>query len=117
MGIEFIRSRGGKPYAKRWADGLDRTKSPQLIGMELTGESRTITAVLTPGGAPKTGATVLVQATGAGDLLIYDGLKAVARIAAPPAGVTADVTQHHGMIQAVVERVGGLGQTVELRLK
>lgn len=117
MGIEFIRSRGGKAYVKRWADGLERTKTPQLIGIELTGEARSVTAVLASSEAPKAGTTVLVQATGAGDLVVCEGLKTVARVPVPPPDVTANLAQHHGVAKAVVERVGALGGTVELKFQ
>lgn len=117
MGIDFIRSKGGKPYVKRWADGLDRTRRPQLLSVELTSESRSVTAELTPGCVPQAGAPVLVQSTGGGDLVVYEGLKAVARIVAPPPGVTARLAQCHGIAPALVERVGGFGRTVEIKLK
>ena len=72
MGIDFIRNTSGKPYTKRWAKGLDRTKSPTLMDVSLSEEGRTLTAKLAAKGAARQGATVLVQSKGA-DLVVLDG--------------------------------------------
>lgn len=116
MGIDFIRNASGKPYTKRWAKGLDRTKSPTLMDVSLSEEGRTLTAKLAAKGAAHEGATVLVQSKGA-DLIVVDGLRQVASISNPPASVRAAVEARQGMAPAVVERVGVLGTTAEIKLK
>jgi hypothetical protein len=116
MGIDFIRNTSGKPYTKRWAKGLDRTKSPTLMDVSLSDEGRTLTAKLAAKGAARQGATVLVQSKGA-DLVVLDGLRQVASIANPPASVRAAIEARQGMAPAVVERVGVLGTTAEIKLK
>ena len=116
MGIDFIRNASGKPYLKRWAKGLDRTKSPTLMDISLSEESRTFTAKLTGKGAACQGATVLVQLRGP-DLIVLDGLRQVGCIANAPASVRATVEARQGMAAAVVERVGVLGATAEIKLK
>ena len=116
MGIEFIRNASGKPYIKRWAKGLDRTKSPTLMDVSLSEEGRTLTVKLAAKGAARQGATVLVQSKGS-DLVVFDGLREVGTIADPPATVRAAVEARQGMAPAVVERVGVLGATAEIKLK
>lgn len=116
MGIEFIRNASGKPYNKRWAKGLDRTKAPTLMDVSLSEESRTLTAKLTAKGAPCQGATVLIQSKGT-DFIVYDGLRQVASITNVPPSVRAAVDARQGMAPAVVERVGILGATAEIKLK
>lgn len=116
MGIDFIRNASGKPYTKRWAKGLDRTQSPTLMDVSLSEEGRTLTANLTGAGAAREGATVLVQSKGS-DLAVMDGLRQVGSIANVPASVRAAVEARQGMAPAVVERVGVLGATAEIKLK
>jgi hypothetical protein len=116
MGIDFIRNASGDPYIKRWARGLDRTKVPTLIDISLSEESRTLTAKLTTKGAARQGATVLVQSRGP-ELVVLDGLRQVASIANAPVSVRAAVDARQGLAPAVVERVGILGLTAEIKLK
>jgi len=116
MGIEFLRNASGKPYIKRWARGIDRIKVPTLMDVAISEESRTLTAKLTAKGAARQGATVLIQSKGL-DLIVFDGLRQVASIANAPPSVRAAVDARQGMAPAVVERVGILGATAELKLK
>ncbi len=117
MGLEYIRSAAGKPYVKRWARGLDRMKTPSLLDVELSEECRTITVTLVPGCAAKPGDAFLVQSNGAGDLVVLDGHRQIARVANPPAGLAEALNTCHGMAPALVERVGSFGDTAELKLK
>jgi hypothetical protein len=116
MGIEFIRNASGKPYTKRWARGIDRIKAPTLMDVSISEESRTLTAKLTAKGAACQGATVLVQSKGS-ELVVFDGLRQVASITNAPPSVRAAVDARQGMAPAVVERVGILGATAEIKLK
>ena len=117
MGIEYIRSQAGKPYIKRWAKGLNRLKTPTLLDVNLSAESRVVTATLAPGCARKTGDAYLVQTTGSGDLVVLDGHRQIGRVADPPPGVAQALAAQHGMAPAIVERIGGFGTTAELKLK
>ena len=116
MGLDYIRSAAGKPYIKRRAKGLNRLKTPTLLDTNLSPESRIVTAMLVPGCTPKPGDAFLVQANGSGDLIVLDGHRQVARISNPPPGVTEALDAHHGMAPATVERIGGFGETAELKL-
>ena len=51
------------------------------------------------------------------DLVVFDGLRQVASIASAPPSVRAAVDARQGMAPAVVERVGILGATAEIKLK
>jgi hypothetical protein len=117
MGLEYIRSAAGKPYRKRWAKGLNRLKSPSLLDVSLSEQTRMVTATLAPGCTPKPGDSFLVQSSGKGDVLVFDGHRQVACIANPPAGLTEVLNARHGMAPAIVERVGSFGDTAELKLK
>jgi len=116
MGIEFIRSASGKPYQKRWARGLDRTKQPSLLDVRLGEEARVVTATLVTNCAPKLGASVIVQTNVAGEVVVHEGLRQIGQIARPPAGVAEAMAAQHGMAQGVVERLGAFG-TAEIKLK
>jgi hypothetical protein len=116
MGIEFIRNASGKSYSKRWAKGIDRIRTPTLMDVSMSEESRTLTAKLTAKGAARQGATVLIQSKGT-DLVMFDGLRQVASIPNAPPSVRAAVDARQGMAPAVVERVGVLGATAEIKLK
>jgi hypothetical protein len=48
---------------------------------------------------------------------VFDGLRQVASITNAPPSVRAAVDARHGMAPAVVERVGILGATAEIKLK
>ena len=104
------------PYTKRWAKGINRIKAPTLMDVSISEESRTLTAKLTAKGAACQGATVLVQSKGP-DLVVFDGLRQVASITNAPPSVRAAVDARQGMAPAVVERVGILGATADIKLK
>jgi hypothetical protein len=116
MGLEYIRSAAGKPYAKRWARGLNRLKTPTLLDVNLSAESRVVTATLAPGCTPKPGDAYLVQTNGSGDLVVLDGHRQIARITNPPASITEALGACRGMAPAVVERISSFGNTAELKL-
>lgn len=117
MGLEYIRSAAGKPYVKRWAKGLNRLKTPSLLDVRLGEECRTVTATLAPGCAAKPGDAFLVQSSRAGDFVVLDGHRQIARIANPPAGLAEALNACHGMAPATIERIGSFGDTAELKLK
>ena len=116
MGIDFIRRTSGKPYSKRWARGLDRTKSPTLFDVRLTEQGRTLTATLTRAYEPQINATVMVQVAGP-DLVVFDGLKQLARVNSAPGDVRAELVAQHGMAPAIIRRIGTFGDTIEVQLK
>ena len=66
--------------------------------------------------AQEQGATVLIQSKGA-DLVVFDGLRQVASIPNAPPSIRVAVDARQGMAPAVVERVGILGATAEIKLK
>jgi hypothetical protein len=78
MGLEYIRSAAGKPYRKRWARGLNRLKTPTLLDVALSDQTHMVTATLAPGCNPKPGVAFLVQSTGKGDLVVFDGHRQIA---------------------------------------
>jgi hypothetical protein len=117
MGIEYIRSAAGKPYKKRWAKGLDRLKSPSLLDGTLIEGARLFTARLVPGCLPKLGDRYLVQSGENGEVLVFDGHRLVASVVNAPPSLRQALETHYGVAPATVERVGGLGDTAELKLK
>jgi hypothetical protein len=117
MGLEYIRSAAGKPYKKRWAKGLNRLKSPSLLDVSLSEEARVVTATLAPGCRPKPGDRYLVQLGENGKALVFDGHRQVASVANPPPSLTQALDARHCVVPAIVERVGGFGDTADLKLK
>jgi hypothetical protein len=116
VGIDFIRGDSGKPYVKRWAKGADRAKTPGLFDVRLGEDHRAVTATLLPDCAPKPGSSVIVQSTGTGEVVVFEGLREVGRVADPPPYVTAKLETQHGMAAGVVERLGAFG-TAEIAVK
>jgi hypothetical protein len=114
MGIDFIRAAGGKPYVKRWAKGHERANTPGLFDIRFGAGTRVVTAALANDASPRAGAAVIVQRSGS-DLMVFDGLKPVGKILNPPPSMAAALDACHGLAQGVVDRVGGLGQSVEIR--
>ncbi len=114
MGIDFIRSASGKPYVKRWAKGHDRARTPGLFDIRFATETQVVTASLSSGVCPRAGSEVILQRSGP-DLLVFEGLKAVGKVLDPPTSVSAALDACHGLTRGVIDRVGGLGQTAEIR--
>ena len=114
MGIDFIRAAGGKPYVKRWAKGHERANTPGLLDIQFGAGARVATAALSSDAAPQAGAAVIVQRSGQ-ELMVFEGLKPLGKILNPPPSMTAALDACHGLAQGVVDRVGGLGQTAEIR--
>jgi hypothetical protein len=114
MGIDFIRADGGKPYVKRWAKGHERASTPGLFDIRFGPEARVATAALTVDAAPKLGAPVILQRSGS-DLLLFEGLRPLGKILNPPPSMTAALDDCHGLARGVIEGVGALGQTVEVK--
>lgn len=115
MGMDFIRASSGKPYVKRWAKGLERANTPGLFDIQFDAKAKVVTAALSTGASPKPGAQVILQRSG-GDLVVFEGLKPLGRVLNPPSSISAALDACHGMTKGVIDQVGGLGQTVEIRL-
>ena len=114
MGIDFIRAAGGKLYLKRWAKGHERANTPGLFDIKFGADAGVATAALASDAAPQAGAAVIIQRCGP-DLMVFEGLKPLGKILNPPPSMTAAMDACHGLAQGVVDRVGGLGQTAEIR--
>lgn len=115
MGVDFIRSQSGQPHTKRWAGGVDRLKQPDLFELNFEPECRFITAELV-GGAPSPGDEVLLQADGKGGCAVFSGHSRVASLDRAPEQVLTALDNNYGIIPAIVDRIGCLGGTIELRL-
>lgn len=114
MGIDFIRSVSGKPHRKRWAKGHERASTPGLFDIRFAEEARVATATLSTDAKAKAGAAVIVQRSGS-DLMVFEGFKPLGKILAPPKSMTAALDACHGLAHGVVDRVGTLGQTAEIK--
>lgn len=114
MGMDFIRAHSGKPYVKRWARGLERANTPGLFDIQFGAAAKVVTVALSANASPRPGAQVIVQRAGC-DLMVFQGLKPLGRVLDPPASVSAVLDACHGMTRGVIDRVGGLGQTAEIR--
>jgi len=114
MGIDFIRSKGGQPYVKRWAKGYERANTPDLFDIRFSSGRQVATAALASDASPQKGGAVMIQQAGA-ELIVFDGLKPVGRILNPPPTMRAALEANHGLARGVVDRLGVLGQTAEIR--
>lgn len=114
MGLDFIRSVSGKPHQKRWAKGHERAQTPGLFDIQFAGEARVATATLAANAEAQAGASVIVQKSGA-DLVVFEGLRPLGKILTPTSTMTAAVDACHGLAHGVIDRVGALGQTAEIR--
>ena len=112
MGIDFIRAASGKPYVKRWAKGHDRARTPGLFDIQFKAETKVVTVALSSDAQP--GAKVILQRSGA-EVMVFEGLKPVGKLLNPPASVAAVLDACHGLTRGVIDRVGGLGHTAEIR--
>ena len=116
MGLDYIRARTGKPWRKRWDRGLDRLKAPTLLDLTMSEASRVVTVQLNSESCAKTGDTLIVQIT-ADELSVSDGLRAIGRIWNAPPEMTAAISECGGYAEAVVQRVGLFGDTLEVCVK
>jgi hypothetical protein len=117
MGLDYIRSRAGRSYVKRWARGLDRLKSPTFFDEPLPECSRVLTAQLHDGCVVRTGEDYVVQSNADGGLVLYSGHAPVGSIPNAPIDVQQHVAEQDGCALVTVERISAVGATVELRVK
>ena len=116
MGLDYIRARTGKPWRKRWDRGLDRLKAPTLLDLTMSEASRVVTVQLNSDACGKTGDTLIVQITDDG-LSVSDGLRAIGQIQNAPPEMTAAIRDCGGYAEAVQQRVGLFGDTLEVSVK
>lgn len=116
MGLDYIRARTGKPWRKRWDRGLDRLKAPTLLDLTMSEASRVMTVQLNSDACGKTGDTLIVQMTADG-LSVSDALRAIGRIRNAPPEMTAAISDCGGYAEAIVQRVGMFGDTLEVSVK
>lgn len=117
MGVDFIRQQAGKPYNKRWSNGVDRLKQPTLFEVEFSPECRFVTATLETDCAPVPGAEIVVQSEPAGACGVFSGHSRIATIAKAPGPVLDMLAQSHGIALATIDRIGSFGTTAELRFR
>lgn len=114
MGMDFIRASSGKPYVKRWAKGLERANTPGLFDIQFDSPAKVVTVALSANASPPPGAQVILQRSGC-ELMVFQGLKPVGRVLHPPASVSTALDACHGITKGVIDRVGRLGHTAEIR--
>lgn len=116
MGLDFIRSKSGRPHIKRWAYNLDRFKTPSLFETKLNQECRTVTVALNPEVETKPGDICLLHSGPLGRLEAFKGITKVGSIDSPPSALKQLVASSYGGVLATVENIGALGATAELKL-
>lgn len=116
MGLDYIRAKTGKPWRKRWDRGLDRLKVPSLLDLRMSEASRAMTVQLNSDACGKTGDRLIVQINADG-LSVSDGLRAIGRIQNSPPEMIAAISDCGGYAEAVVQRVGLFGDTLEVSVK
>jgi hypothetical protein len=116
MGADYIRAQTGKPWRKRWNEGLDRLKAPTLFDLTMSEAARSVTAELNAGARVKAGDKLIVQSTPDG-LTVSDGLRAIGRIANPSSEMITAIRDGGGYAVGILQRVGLFGDTAELGVK
>src|SRR4051812_22693702 len=116
MGVDFIRSCSGKPHNKRWAQSIDRLKEPSLFDVHFEGECQFITLSREGQITTSAGGDLILQLEGNGSCTAFDGLNAVGRLEQPPENVVTFLNANNGIAPVVLDHIGVLGNTIEVRL-
>lgn len=116
MGLDYIRSKTGKPWKRRWDGGLDRMKTPMLLDLTISEGLRVLTADLLPDSRVKVGDSYIVEPAGE-DLIISRGRCPIGRITKPPVESLTAIADYGGYAEGVIERVGLFGDSAEVSLK
>lgn len=115
MGLDYIRNSRGKPWRKQWAQGLNLMNEPSLFDIAFKPE-RTVMAHIEVEGPPVTGAELLLELM-AGEALVFEGQRRVAKVENPPEDVLALLGRTDNIALATVVRIGIFGDEMELSLK
>ena len=115
MGLDYIRNSRGKPWRKQWAHGLNLMNEPTLFDIAFKPE-RTVLAHIEVEGPPSTGAKLLLELV-AGELLVFEGQRRVAKVENPPEDVLALLGCTDNIALATVVRISIFGDEMELSLK
>lgn len=116
MGLDYIRAQTGKPWRRRWNNGLNRLKRPTLLDLAMSEAARIVTAELNAGSRIQEGDTLIVQSAPNG-LTLSDGLRAIGRVANPSPELTTAIRDGGGYAEGVLRRVGLFGDTAEISVK
>jgi hypothetical protein len=117
VGLDYIRSKTGKPWKKRWNGGLDKLKAPTLFELNISETERVVTAKLAPNTVVCTGDTFIVEISENGSLTIGDGLRAVGTIQNPSPALVSSVQDCGGYAEGTIDRVGTFGDTADVKIK
>jgi hypothetical protein len=113
MGLDYIRAQTGKPWRKRWDNGLDRLKVPTLFDLSITEAFRAVTATINPVAGARAGDILIIQSTCDG-LVLSNGLRSIGYVDSPTSEISAAVRDCGGYARGEVRRVGLFGDTAEI---
>ena len=116
MGQEYIRRNTGKPWRKRWKNGVDQVRQPTLLDPKMNNVPYVVTAELDCGEEVSVGDSLIVESAG-DDLTVTKGLRRIGRIRNPALESTGAVIDGCGYAEGIVESIGLFNDTAELILK
>jgi hypothetical protein len=116
MGLDYIRSRTGKPWKKRWNGGLNRLKEPTLLDLTMSEAARTVTVELQPGASLSAGDNLIVE-SGSTGVTVSDGLRPIGRVPNPSADLSSALAIGGGYAEGTAQRIGLFGDTAEVTIR
>jgi hypothetical protein len=116
MGLDFVRSKAGRPWMKKWAHELDLIKAPGLFDFPIDRSRRTITVELKEGCQVNTGDELLALSRGE-DLDVCRGVVPVACAHKAARDILQAVREAGDIAGAIVLHVDMFGSTAEVELQ
>ena len=115
MGLDFIKSKAGKPFKKTWANAVDAIKEPDLFAMPAS-TTRTVVMNLHPGATVEIDEQLIAQRIDALVKICRDFV-VIGEIPNPPDDLLISLAAHGDVCQALIRRVGLFGDSAEIELK
>lgn len=116
MGLDFIRSKAGRPWVKKWAHDVDLIKTPGLFDFPLDRRRRTITVELKSGTPVHVGDHFWAMCRN-DDLEVCRGVTPIACAPKAANDILKTVKDAGNIADAVVLHVDMFGETAEVELR
>jgi len=116
MGLDFIRSKAGRPWTKKWAHDVDLIKTPGLFDFPLDRRRRTITVELKSGTQVSVGDHFWAVCRNE-DLDVCQGVIPIACAPKAANDILRTVKDAGNIADAVVLHVDMFGETAEVELR
>jgi hypothetical protein len=115
MGLDFIRKGTGN-WHKKWKEGRDFFKHPDLFDRGFGEYEATVTASIKPQCGAKIGDTFVVEQRN-NQLIVTQGLRQVGEIAVASEAVLSNVAKYGGIAAGQVKALSAYGTEIQLSIK